>query len=185
MFTISEDQKAQLAEIDKEIAALRSKASELDDEKARVLFPALDGWGELQTAIKALETSAKYYFNEFGEVNRYVNLDMHLLPHDYKEALRVYLDEKTGGTVFPDFGQNVLDTTEGDCILVQLQHGRDNGVYYENKCILNPSDFESEADLYAAIEAWMEKNGVFPAVLRVSGGGNLFLINTLEYKKGE
>lgn len=185
MFTISEEQKAQLAELDKEIAALRQRGSELDDEKARVLFPALDGWGELQNAIRAVETSTKYYFNEFGEVNRYVKLDMHILPHDYKEALRVYLDEKTGGVVFPNFEQNVLDATEGDCILVQLQHGRDNGVYYENERILNPSDFESEADLYASIEEWMEKEGVFPAVLRVSGGGNLSPINTLEYKKGE
>lgn len=185
MFTISEAQKAQLAELDKEIAALRQRGRELDDEKARVLFPALDGWGELQSAIRAVETSTEYYFNEFGEVNRYVELDMHLLPHDYKEALRVYLDEKTEGVVFPNFGQNVLDTTEGDCILVQLEHGRDDGVYYENKCILNPSDFESETDLYASIETWMEKNGVFPPVLQVSQGGNLSLINTLEYKKGE
>lgn len=177
MFTLNENDAAELMRLVTKSGKVNSDKALLEEHKVKLYFPYFDGWEALQTAMVKLDNSTNYYTNEFGDICRVAKLDMKLLDETEKEALRAYLDEKSDGMVFADFRLNCLETSEGDCIIVQLDSGRDNGVYYEHKLILNVDKYEDESELCAAIEHWMETNGVFPTVLRADYYGDVSLFN--------
>jgi len=69
-----------------------------------------------------------------------------------------------------DFGNDCITTSIGPCIVID----NDGGVYDQDaaKVIVKKTDYETDEERNALIEAWMEKSGYFPSVVRCDYYGN-------------
>jgi hypothetical protein len=75
-----------------------------------------------------------------------------------------------------------------DCLIIQDDTRRDNGVWQESKLIIDESEYKDDDGVNvelrnALIEKHMEKTGFFPGVFKVDQYNNIFLVDTKEGSK--
>lgn len=183
--------------IDKLFEQLESFESETRAEQSKIqsqiqneLNAVFDDWKELQDAIKKLESFDKveYYGAEDG-IYSFVRFDLTDVPEREQDYLRDYLMDKH--CMYPEFKNDVLTQFQGDdCILIQDEHGRDNGVYQGHKCILDEDEYKdedgeiNEERRNELIEQHMERTGWYPGVFRLTRYGDVYPVNT-QAKAGE
>jgi hypothetical protein len=152
-------------------------------EQAYNAFKEVMGEDALQTKIKAmiiaLESSKELtqvendeYFARWTRVD-FSNL-IDLKDSFQKELLeRYFQDEHCANLNFKD---SVLTTSEGPAIVIN----EDGDVYDQDsgKFIVHKGNYETDVERNALIEAWMEKAGYFPSVIRCDHYGNAFYVNT-------
>jgi hypothetical protein len=131
-------------------------------------------------AISDLENSVEYRFNEYGEIESYLYLDL----SDFKECrdyLRSYFADLA---ITLERDGDCLTLSQGDCIIIQDQTRRDNGVWFNGKCVIDEIEYRLEglevnvAKRNELIEAYIEKTGCYPGVFRCDRHGSMFPVKT-------
>lgn len=168
------------------IKEMSKQVREIKAEIAKELSKQWDANTQLQKDLKALKNceGVKYCTNEYGDVQAWIKCfelgDVEVSNREYFEE---YLSDRC---IYADFLHEVLQLNLGREELIINVDGRrhDRGIYYNGKQIISEKEY-MEADEVnevlrnSLIEAWMEKNGMFPGVFEASRHDNcLFLVNT-------
>jgi hypothetical protein len=160
---------------------------ELQTKLQTELNKKFDKSKELKTAVAELENSTEYISDDAGEISRFIRFDV---PTDFKpftnelnnwfsEAHGLYLDTGSSPSQY-----TILKSYCGECIVVN----EDGDVFDGHKVIIDSDNCKNEDGDYdeskrnEMIEAYMERTGCFPDVLRQTQYGDLFPINTKETK---
>ena len=106
---------------------------------------------------------------------------------DCKEYFEEWISDKYGLSVGWQHGC-FMNYHGDDFISIQDDAGRGNGVWQNNKCIIDEQEYKNEdgsineARRNELIENHMEKDGCFPGVFRVTRYGDVFHVNTQKPK---
>ena len=138
---------------------------------------------ELKAALAAVEFNSKQQFglDENGDLYawaRYVPKQEYRDNKAILSLLEDYIDNE--GYRF-DIKNDALINFQGECITIN----EDGDVFDASKCIIERSDYSTEAERNALIEAHMEQTGCYPGVFKVSRYGNVQLVNTQPKGKAE
>jgi hypothetical protein len=161
-----------------------NKAGELQSLIQTELDRTFDDWAALQSAVANLESfEGVEYFSEGEDICSFVRFDCLA---DVADRERDYLESYLSGRgVLVDWKNEVLSQYLGpDCIIIQDDHGRDNGVYQEHKQLFDEDDYRDEdgeideQKRNALIESHMERTGCWPGVFRVTRHGDVYPVNT-------
>lgn len=146
--------------------------AQLRKEWAKVFDKDMD----IQADLKAIETSTEYGSNECGvyswtrmktEISRYIELEA-------IDFLKEYFSEH-GYEL--DVENEALLNAQGDYIGIN----EEGDVWYEDagtEWIVKRREYETADERNELIEAWMQRNGVFPGVFKFDRYGNPTLVNT-------
>lgn len=156
---VSKDANARVADIERMIQSTYNEAFDADKD--------------LQKALQDLESTRQLTSVEGDDwYHRWVR---YYAPESFDlEALKAYLDERH---VYYDPKANALTTAEGPCIIID-----DEGDVYDQdagKVIVDRKAYETASERNALIEAYMERTGCFPSVIKVDRYGEPFgYVNT-------
>lgn len=142
----------------------------------------------LERALTALDSASEYAMDEHGEIYRWYRWSaLADIPHDAREYFEAYVQDQACATI--DWDNECLQAHEGESIVIQDEHGRDNGVWLASKCIIDESSYRDEAGEVdeakrnALIEAHMKRSGYFPGVFRITQHGDVYFVNTQAKKE--
>ncbi len=167
--SISSATQAQVAALDAQLQAEYNKV--FDHDKT------------LCKALENLDSSSEYSHDRNGDIVRWYrygelgNVETHVRPY-----LETWVQDRSCASI--DWENDCFQSFEGDCIVVQAEHGRDNGVWYAGKCIIDESEYRDDGEdaceekRNALIEAYMARIGEYPTVLRCTYHGDLFPLST-------
>jgi len=156
----------------------RARVSDVETMLQSTWDEAFDANQDLQTALKALDES-KALTSVDGD-DWYHRWTRYQAPESFDlEAFKAYLDDRC---VYYDPKHHALTTTEGSALIVD-----DEGHVYDQdagKVVVKPELYETVAERNALIEAYMQRSGCFPRVIKVNRYGEPFgYVNTKS--KGE
>jgi hypothetical protein len=156
-----------------------SIAQELQKEYNKVFDDSKD----LTKAIANADNSSMYQQGNYGEIESWFRYSKLADYADCREYFETWLSDRSCMRV--DWDNDCLIVGHGDDnIIIQDEHGRDNGVWQGSKLIISESEYKNddgevnEAKRNALIEAHMEKTGYFPGVFRLTYHGDVYLVQT-------
>jgi hypothetical protein len=138
----------------------------------------------LKTALSALECSTQLTSVPHDEYyHRFVRVDLSkvvdLQDADAKNALEEYLEDHS---TCVDFEHSALTTCEGPSLIID-----DEGDVYDqdsSKIAVKNTEYENTTERNALIEAWMERTGYYPSVIKVDRYGEpIGYVNTASKSK--
>lgn len=133
-----------------------------------------DDSSTIKNWITELENGGEYSYNEYGEVDRFIRVDL----TQFKDCLTQL------GSYLSDNGIHLNSQHETIAMLdIAIIINREGDVYCQDsrKWVISKNDYESVSELKSLIENYMETSGYFPTVLReVDSYGTLELFNTKE-----
>ena len=136
----------------------------------------------LRDAVTKLENSTDYTFDQYGEIVSWIRFDLSDF-QDNKQYLIEYMREYNFVEV--NFVDDCLTYSQGpDCITIQDDTRRDNGVWLNSKLIIEESDYKTEdgevdeTKRNQLIEEYMNRVGEFPGVFRTDSYGNVSFVDT-------
>lgn len=165
-----------------EILVLETKLQELDKERStiqaalnRAKAKTFATHVELQAALKGLEASKDWAFNESGDLDRYVRIDCLKEFADCRDALEAYLLDEC---VSVDWSQEVLLSGEGEIILIASSpddRAEDRGVWQDRVLIIPESKYTLDGEINERIrnrmiEEHMTRTGFYPGVFEQTLG---------------
>ena len=172
----------QIKALNQKLASIAGDASEIETQLQAEWNKVFADMTVLKDAVAKLESSNEYGFDEDGEIVSWIAFDTS--PFKGCEAYLVeYL--RFNHCVEIDFFNNTLQTSHGDCIVIQDDTRRDNAVYLGYEVIIQELEYldedgkVDEVKRNALIEAYMEKMGGFSGVFRTDSYGNVFPVSTL------
>ena len=133
---------------------------------------------DLTKAIASVESSNEYGIDQ--DVYRWTRFDVSTYAN-YMDALRDHLSELC---IHVNADHDALLMYEGDCLIIQDDVGRDNGVWLNHKCVIDEREYKTDDNEIdetlrnSLIEAYMEKTGCFPSVVRIDRYSNVTPVNT-------
>lgn len=136
----------------------------------------------LEKAIANAEQASMYQFDEYGEVQSWYRFDGLKEFKDCKEYFEIWLSENHNMTV--NWDNDCLLYSQGESLIIQGSHGRDNGVWLGSKRVIDEKEYKDDngkVDIEKRnelIEKYMEKSGYFPGVFRTDYYGNVYPVNT-------
>jgi len=169
----------------KEIETAKNQAREVIDIKKvqlqKEFNKMLDNDISFQKALNNAENASDYQYAVYCNVEswfRYLELDD--VPEEHREYFEEYVSDKC---ISIDWNNSCFLMNQGDCLIIQDDTRRDNGVWLNGKIVIDESEYKVEGDVdedlrNSLIEAYMEKSGFFPGVFRVTQHGDVFLVNT-------
>jgi hypothetical protein len=162
-------------------ATIKAKNLELKAEAAKEFAKMMKSKADVVNAMVAkVETSKELTLSEFEgwpEVWARVDfeqLDLDLRSELVKDLLTEWFNDQHCMNV--NFEHDILSMNCGPAILINEDGDildQDSG-----KWVINHKDYETEEERNSLIEAYMEKNGYFPSVVRVDRYNNVFYVNT-------
>lgn len=156
-----------IAELNKSAARTFAMAMEFKQKEVDALVAALD----LSKDIAWVESDSDF-------VHRWIRFDFSTLidPKDdtERELLKEYLADNHH--INCDFENDVASTNEGYCLVIN----EDGDVLNQDsgKWVISKRDYESKQELFQLIEAYMERTGYYPSVIRSDRHGNVCYVNT-------
>jgi hypothetical protein len=139
-----------------------------------------DDSGVIKAIMVNVEDSTDYRFDEYGEIVSYYYVDLSDFK-DSKKYLVQYLRDSYCADL--DLANDCISYSQGECIVIQDETRRDNGVWLNFKLIIDESEYRDENGVNETkrnelIEAYMEKTGFYPGVFRSDSHGNVFACST-------
>lgn len=138
----------------------------------------------IQKQVKDLENSNKYTMNELGDVEQWLGFELPEKFKTFEDYFSTWLNDQ--GYYYDSKNDCLLCSHGDDNIMIQAEHGRDNGVWQGHKIIIKESEYKNEENEVdeklrnELIEKHMEKTGHFPGVFRVTYHGDIYPVNTKE-----
>lgn len=135
----------------------------------------------VKRAVASAENSNQYQLDSNGEVESWVRVNGLADFEKYKAQFETWLAEQH--CMHVDWTNEALLMNQGESIIINEEDG---GVYLGHKCIVRVSEYRTEdrdtdteeSKRNDLIEAYMQKEGFFPGVFRVTQYGDAFFVNT-------
>jgi len=175
--------KIQIEALQDQIDAVNAKRNNEALPLVQQLNSAFDrafGASELiQGIIKGVETSTDYAMSEYGELTRWVKIDVKQLKEECLndiDRLKDYL--LADHAVFLNEEEEYAEILVGDYIAIQEDYG---DVFYcelgECRPIAQRQEYNSSEELKAIIQTFMDSSGCYPIVVRVGRYGDVRIID--------
>jgi hypothetical protein len=148
----------------------------LYSEAMEVMDAKLKGNEKLKELIQKLESS-RDLTNECEFPARFIRFN----PGEFidvknefeREVFETYLSDSYFARV--DFHNDCLVMEDGPCIIIN----EDGDVLDQDsgKWIISKTEYATKRELFSLINAWTEKSGYFPSIVRADRYGNLFYVD--------
>ncbi len=164
--------------------------SEFNEAIAKLNKAASDTWAtamqfkrkEIDAIVNALEASKELTWVDNDEyVWRWVRVDFGTLIDESNETERDLLSEYFRDNYHTEcnFKDSAVLMCDGPVIVIN----EDGDVYDQdasskNRWIVSRKDYETKEELFKLIEAYMDKTGWYPSVIRADRHGNVSYVNT-------
>lgn len=170
--------------LNKKLAATQGDASAIEAKLQTAYNEVFDKNEEIQKAIREVQTSQEYAWDNYGEICQYIRF----YANDFKdcqEYLKNYLRENHYIEI--DFQADILTYSQGFNIVINEDgdvYDQDSDKFFIKKNDYRNDDGELDTDKRnELIEAYMEERGYFPGVFSSDRYGNVFAVNTQAKKK--
>ena len=139
----------------------------------------------LKPLVKELnnaECSSEYQMGPDGEIESWFRVSMLADFEECREYFETWISDRHFRI---DWDNDCFLYSQGECIVIQDDTRRDNGVWLNGKVIVAESYYRdedtrevNEAERNRLIEAYMEREGYYPGVFRVTQYGDVFPVDT-------
>ena len=170
----------QIKDLNAQLASNLENLSDIETKLQEEWDRVFDDSGVIKAMMAKVEDSTDYRFDEYGEIVSYHYVDLSDFK-DSKKYLVQYLRDSYCADL--DLVNECITYSQGECIVIQDETRRDNGVWLNSKLIIDESEYKDENGVNETkrnelIEAYMEKTGYFPGVFRSDSYGNVFASST-------
>ena len=170
----------QIKDLNAQLASNLENLSDIETKLQAEWDRVFDDSGAIKAMMAKVENSTDYRFDEYGEIVSYHYVDLSDFK-DSKKYLVQYLRRSYCADL--DLVNECITYSQGECIVIQDETRRDNGVWLNSKLIIDESKYKDENGVNETkrnelIEAYMEKTGYFPGVFRSDSYGNVFSVST-------
>lgn len=145
---------------------------------------------KLAKVIDNAQSASEFQYNEHGEIESWFRFHELTEYSEFKIEFENWLQDNHCMGV--DWVNDCLLYRQGESLIIHddSRYKRDNGVWLNQKCVIEESEYRDESGEVDEnkrnylIEKYMEKTGYFPGVFRVDQHGNVFHVNTVNELKG-
>lgn len=177
----------------KTIESLNKKLALNQDNAAAIEAKLQTAWNKVFSKSKVIkdivskfDSSNEYTFDKWGEISSYIRFyDL----KDFREC-RVYFETYMQDmySISVDWDNDCLLMNQGECLIIQDDTRRDNGIWLNQKLVIPEDDYTdldetghkevNEVKRNELIEAYMKKTGFYPGVFRVDSYSNITHVKT-------
>jgi hypothetical protein len=174
--------KTQIEAIQDQIDAINAKRNNetlpLLQELNLAFDKAFDNSILIQELIKAAEDSKEYAMNEYGELSRWVRVDVKSLKEECLNDFDRLKDYLADCAVYLNEDEEYAEILVGDFIAIQEDYG---DVFYcangESSTIAQRQEYNSFEELKAIIQKFMDGRGYYPLVVKVGRYGDVRVVS--------